>query len=180
MSTPPESQPALHHVAYACRDLDATHHFYADLLGFELVHTEVTEFDKGWFRHVFYDLGDGCAIAFFDLHGVGEETPMRTAISTDLGLPMWVNHVAFRADAARKAEVKARCKADGVKPVMEIDHHWCHSAYYADPNGILVELCEDTPGMPVEPAEAERLRHATPAQAGDALRDANAEAAARP
>ena len=31
----------LHHVAYATRDVDATTHFYEDLMGFPLVHTEV-------------------------------------------------------------------------------------------------------------------------------------------
>ena len=31
-----------------------------------------------------------------------------------------------------------------------------------DPNGILVELCLDRPGIPVDEAEAERLMHATP------------------
>ena len=30
-----------HHVAFACRDTEATRHFYEDLLGFPLVHTEV-------------------------------------------------------------------------------------------------------------------------------------------
>mgnify|MGYP006319620283 CR=1 FL=1 len=50
----------VHHVTYACRDLEATHHFYDDLMGFKLVHTEVNTFDHGgFFRHTFYDLGDG-------------------------------------------------------------------------------------------------------------------------
>jgi glyoxylase I family protein len=31
----------LHHVAYACKDIEATHHFYEDLMGFKLIHTEV-------------------------------------------------------------------------------------------------------------------------------------------
>ena len=34
-------------MAYACRDLEATHHFYEDLMGFKLVHTEVNAFDRG-------------------------------------------------------------------------------------------------------------------------------------
>ncbi|MCP4225159.1 MAG: hypothetical protein GY773_17620, partial [Actinomycetia bacterium] len=35
------AEPGFHHVAYACRDVDATHHFYEDLMGFPLVHTEI-------------------------------------------------------------------------------------------------------------------------------------------
>jgi catechol 2,3-dioxygenase-like lactoylglutathione lyase family enzyme len=152
----------LHHVACACRDLDATHHFYADVLGLPLVHTENTPYEDGWFRHVFYDLGGGAAIAFFDLHGVGEPDPLRTAISTDLGLPSWVNHVAIRCDEGRRDEVLARLEADGGEEPLTLDHGWCRSTYLLDPNGIVVELCVDTPGLPVEPEEAERLRHVEP------------------
>src|ERR1700730_13064843 len=89
-----------HHVAYACRDLAATTHFYEDLMGFPLVHTEISQFGAGFFRHVLYDLGDGTAIAFFDLHDVGEREGWKSAISTGNGLPVWVNHVAFSADQA--------------------------------------------------------------------------------
>ena len=155
-ATPP--QPALHHVAFACRDLDETHAFYGEVLGLELVHTEVAQGPDGYFRHVFYDLGDGSALAFFDLHGVGEPDPLRTAISEDLGLPLWVNHLALRTDADRQAALVARLADAGHEPVMDIDHGWCHSVYFRDPNGIVVELCRDTPGMPIDPQRADELR----------------------
>ena len=69
--------PGLHHVAYVCRDLDATHHFYADLLGLPLVHTEISQRGEGWLKHVFYDLGGGSALAFFALHGMGEPDELK-------------------------------------------------------------------------------------------------------
>jgi len=148
----------LHHVAYACKDAEATHHFYEDLMGFELVHTEIEQFDRGgYFRHMFYDLGDGTCIAFFDLHGVGERSDWNSAISKGNGLPVWVNHIAFKATEERQDEVKARMTADGVAPLMEVDHGWCHSLYYVDPNGIMVELCRGTPGFAPDPAAARRL-----------------------
>ena len=97
----------VHHVAYVCRDLEATHHFYEDLMGFQLVHTEVETLENGgFFRHTFYDLGDGTCIAFFDVHGVGEKDGWSTAISKGVGLPVWVNHVAFKADEARQQDVR--------------------------------------------------------------------------
>lgn len=148
--------PALHHIALACRDVDATHRFYGELLGLELVHTEVQKLRRSVVRHFFYDLGDGSSIAFFDLHGVGPE-PLKTAISTDLELPVWVNHVALRVDGERRAELVDRLAAAGVEPTLELDHGWCVSTYYTDPNGVLIELCEDTTGMPREPAEAARI-----------------------
>lgn len=155
-------RPALHHMAFACHDLDATHHFYADLLGFELVHTEIKKIGEGWFTHVFYDLGDGSAIAFFKLHGLGEPAPLKTAISDDLGLPTWVNHIALRVDEATLQQRSTTLQEDGLYPFMAVDHGWCRSIYFVDPNGILIELCADAPGLPVDAAEAERLRHLTP------------------
>lgn len=153
-----------HHVAFACRDPEATHRFYSEVLGFPLEHTELSQFDKGWFRHVFYGLGDGSSIAFFELHGVGEPTPLKTAVSTDLGLPIWVNHVAIRVDRETQARLAAKVRDAGFRVVMEHDHGWCHSVYLRDPNGILVELCTDHPGgMPADRDEAERLRTVVPA-----------------
>jgi catechol 2,3-dioxygenase-like lactoylglutathione lyase family enzyme len=147
----------VHHVAYACKDIKATHHFYQDLMGFQLLHTEVQDFeDGGFFRHIFYDLGDGSCIAFFDVHGVGERDDWSSAISEGVGLPVWVNHIAFKADEAKQAAVKERMELADIKPLMEIDHGWCHSLYYLDPSGIMVEFCRDTPGVPIDP-DATRL-----------------------
>ena len=106
MST--SSKPGFHHVAYACRDIDATHQFYEELMGFHLVHTEVVEMEGGFFRHTFYDTGDGSCLAFFDIHGVGEKDDWDSAISTGNGLPVWVNHVAFSATEEKQNEVKER------------------------------------------------------------------------
>lgn len=153
-----------HHVAYACRDLGATVHFYEDLMGFPLVHTESAAFTPpppnprglrpGYMRHVFFDAGDGEAIAFFDLHDAGEKADWRSDVSTGNGLPVWVNHCAFRADEAQQVATKVRMAAEGIEPLMELDHGWCHSVYFLDPNGIMVELCRDTPGLPVDATAA--------------------------
>ncbi|MGI9030567.1 MAG: VOC family protein [Ilumatobacteraceae bacterium] len=161
-STASTKPVGMHHVAYACRDVEATHHFYEDLMGFPLVHTEFEPREGGaYLRHVFYDLGDGTCIAFFDLNGMGEREGWTSAISTGNGLPVWVNHVAFKADQVRQDEVRARMAGEGIEPLMDIDHGWCHSLYFVDPNGIMVELCRDTPGIEADPAEATRLLRAT-------------------
>ena len=70
------------------------------------------------------------------------------------GLPVWVNHVAFAADEARMAEARDRLSSAGITPLMEVDHGWCHSLYYMDPNGIMVEFCRDTGGFAADPAAA--------------------------
>ncbi|MCB1643869.1 MAG: VOC family protein [Pseudomonadales bacterium] len=152
-----------HHVAFACRDLHETVHFYQDLLGFPLIHTEMQGSSEGYMKHIFFDLGDGSSMAFFYLKGVGEPQELKTDISTGLGLPVWVNHVAFAADQARYDQVKATMSEAGMVPVMEVDHDWCHSVYYGDPNGILVEFCMDTPGIQPDNQKATELLDANPA-----------------
>src|SRR4051794_2569964 len=90
---------AYHHIALATRDLEATHRFYTDVMGFELKKAVVapTPSGKGYAKHVFYDTGDGTLIAFWDLHD--ETIPdFDPAISTGAGLPEWVNHIAFGAE----------------------------------------------------------------------------------
>lgn len=157
------SVPSLHHIALACRDPHATYRFYDGLLGFPLVYAEMDRgSDGGWFKHLFFDLGDGSCLAFFDLHGMGETEGYGTAISTGLGLPFWVNHVAVRADAERVAEVRARLDGAGIEAEMELDHGWCQSLYVTDPNGILVELTVDTPGFRPDPEGARRILAAAP------------------
>jgi glyoxylase I family protein len=151
-----------HHVAYATRDIEATTHFYNDLMGFPLTYTEVQGAGESWVRHVFYDVGDGEALAFFEFQGVGEKPGYATDLSDRVGLPFWVNHASFRATSQKQEEVRARMETAGIKPIMEQDHGWCHSLYYIDPNGIMVELCRDTPGFRPDADEAMRLVKASP------------------
>jgi catechol 2,3-dioxygenase-like lactoylglutathione lyase family enzyme len=132
---------AIHHLALATRDPQATNRFYTTAMGFELVRVEVgpTESEGGWAKHLFYDTGDGM-LAFWDLHDE-TLTGWDPAISTGQGLPVWVNHVAFTArDEDHYASCLARWLDHGLD-VAEIDHEWCRSLYAEDPNGILVEWC---------------------------------------
>jgi catechol 2,3-dioxygenase-like lactoylglutathione lyase family enzyme len=159
--------PGFHHVAYACRDIEATTTFYENL-GFPLLYTEVSPASPtgGFLRHIFFDTGDGSCLAFFDVHGVGEQPDWRSDISTGNGLPVWVNHVAFSATKERQEDARARMDALGIAPLMELDHGWCHSLYYQDPNGIMIEFCRDTPGFVADPEAAHALikKVPTPAQ----------------
>ncbi len=143
-----------HHVAFACKDPEETRHFYEDLLGFPLIHTEIDGNDTGGIKHLFFDLGDGSSMAFFYLEGDRAPSDYKTEISTGLGLPVWVNHVAFKANIERKQQVRERLHQAGLAPLMEVDHDWCQSLYYVDPNGIMVEFCEDSPGIVPDRATA--------------------------
>ena len=134
-----------HHVALATADLNATHAFYTQAMGFELVRAVVAPTDApgGWAKHVFYDTGGDGMIAFWELHDPRIPT-VNPSISEGLGLPIWVNHFAFDApDLDRLAAARQRWLDQGID-VMEIDHGFCVSVYCTDPNGILVEWCADT------------------------------------
>ena len=128
----------------------ATHAFYADVLGFELVKAVAAPTDRpdGWAKHLFYRTGDDASadpgmIAFWELHDERMQDN-DTAISTGLGFEAWVNHVAFDASDLDDIERRKRQWLEAGIDVMEIDHGFCVSIYTMDPNGILVEFCTDT------------------------------------
>ena len=149
----------LHHVAFAARDVEATYDFYSRRLGMPLVHAENHLTDKGWFRHFFFDMGGGESLGFFAFENVGEKPGWRSEISTGLGLPVWVNHVAFNVETVDElAAMRKRIEGNGVKIQMEVDHGWCRSIYMIDPNGIMVEFTTTTKAEEFAQSEEEALR----------------------
>ena len=150
---------SLHHVAFATRDPEATYQFYTQKLGMPLIHTENHLQQDGYLRHFFFDLGDGGCLAFFQVEDVGEEKDYKTAISLGSGLPIWVNHIAFRLDTEEELDqMEEQLKARGVEGLFEIDHGWCRSVYTVDPNGIMVEFCVTTKTEEFAQSEEEALR----------------------
>jgi catechol 2,3-dioxygenase-like lactoylglutathione lyase family enzyme len=141
-----------HHIALATNDMAETHRFYTEIMGFRLAKSSVSATpDGGWAKHLFYDTGDGSLIAFWELHD--DTIPaFNPAISQGLGLPSWVNHVAFSAaDVDALEEHKQRLLGHGLV-VVEIDHGFCRSIYVTDPSGVLVEFCTTT--QPLDDADA--------------------------
>jgi catechol 2,3-dioxygenase-like lactoylglutathione lyase family enzyme len=133
-----------HHVAIAAKDLEATHRFYGEAMGFELLKVDVMPYlEHGWARHLFYDTGNGEMFAVWDLHddSIGD---FDAGISTGLGLPQFVNHIAFAAAGLEDLDAKRdRWLANG-HDVVRIDHGWCVSIYANDPSGTMVEFCYST------------------------------------
>ena len=150
---------SFHHTAFATHDPEGTHAFYTGAMGFELVKVEVAPTPKGgWAKHFFYDTGGGELMAFWDLHDETIGSGWSSAISTGLGLPEWVNHLAFAAADLDELEQRKLRLLDAGHDVVEIDHRWCTSIYANDPNGILVEFCTTTrPFTDSDREEAQRL-----------------------
>lgn len=157
----------IHHIAFGTRCTRATYEFYNDKLGMPLVHCENHRLKNGYFRHFFFDMGMGQALGFFEIHDVGETPDYRTDPSTGLGMPLWVNHVAFRMPDQQSYEaLRERLRERGVLLLGETDHDFCQSLYLVDPNMLMVEFCYDTDetkfGM--TPDEAYRTLFETPAE----------------
>lgn len=151
---------SFHHVAIATRDLDATHRFYTEVMGFDLVKVVVGEtMEGGWARHAFYDTHQGGLMAFWDIHdGNDEKLDFEPSISKGLGLPAWTNHIAFDAPTLAELDAVKRRWLDHGHALAEIDHGWCTSIYITDPNGIMVEFCTSTRDLTeVDAAEAAEL-----------------------
>jgi catechol 2,3-dioxygenase-like lactoylglutathione lyase family enzyme len=143
---------SFHHVAIATRDLEATHRFYTEACGFELRKVDVMPFQEdGWARHLFYDTGNGELMAIWDLHD--ETLPdFDPAISTGLGLPTFVNHIAFGAHSLDDLEARKDRWLGHGHDVVRIDHGWCVSIYANDPSGTMVEFCVTTRALTEEDA----------------------------
>ena len=134
-----------HHTAFATRDLQATHAFYTESMGFELAKVVAAPSPEGgWAKHVFYETGKDEFIAFWELHDVPGTANLETNLCRAAGLPDYINHIAFAVSTADDlARRKDRWLAAG-RDVLEIDHGWCTSIYTKDPNDNLVEFCLTT------------------------------------
>lgn len=138
MSTPSPVK-GLHHHAWRCRDSEETRAFYEDLLGMKLAiflrlpHYEQPG-DRPPFTHLFFEMGDGSYIAFFDL--ADDDVTVQ-----DPETPDWVNHIALEVESLEALEdYKSRLEAAGVAVKGPKNHHFVHSIYFYDPNGIRLEL----------------------------------------
>jgi len=143
----------LHHVAYRCRDAQRSVDFYTKVIGLKyaagLVPPESVS-SPSWplnepgqpprkvvgepadSIHIFFELGDGSYLAFFDVPGP-EDEPERT--------PWWVKHIAFETQSMDKLRAaKQRLEAHGVQVLGPKDHDLCQSIYFMDPDGHRLEI----------------------------------------
>lgn len=145
----------LHHNAYVTRDMEATRHFYEDLIGMPLVATwcEADELfgKQRVYCHCFFGLADGSALAFFQFAHAEDQQLFGPAMP-----PSPFRHIALNVDAETQALVERRLKNAGfTEPQFYVlEHGYCRSIYATDPNGMILELTTDNP----EAAQGERER----------------------
>jgi catechol 2,3-dioxygenase-like lactoylglutathione lyase family enzyme len=135
---PPERRPptagrGIHHTALISSDVRRTVEFYQGVLGFPL--TDMFENrDYPGSTHFFFDVGNGNAIAFFDLPGL-DLGPYAEVLG---GL----HHCALSMEPGAWAAARDRLDAAGVR----YEHASGTSLYFRDPDGARLELISDPLG----------------------------------
>ena len=123
----------IHHTALISSDVERTIEFYQGLLGFPL--TELFENrDYPGSSHFFFDVGNGNAVAFFDLPGL-DLGPYAEVLG---GL----HHLALSVTPERWSVIKDKLDEAGVPYLLESKT----SIYLSDPDGARVELISDPLG----------------------------------
>ena len=136
----------LHHTAYVSRDLEATRKFYEDIIGLPLIATwcesDVLFGEERTYCHVFFGLGDGGALAFFQF-----ERPDDTELFGPKMPASPFHHIALKVDQATQSAIESRVQAAGIKEpdTYMLDHGYCRSLYVVDPNGMICEFTCDHP-----------------------------------
>lgn len=134
----------LHHTAYVVKDLEATRHFYEDILGFPLVATWCEQEElfgsERTYCHCFFGLADGSALAFFQFADANDQTEF----GPDLA-PSPFRHVALNVDKETQAALERRIDAAGLQEPQTyvLEHGYCRSVYAVDPDGMIVEFTLD-------------------------------------
>ncbi len=150
----------INHVALVCRDMKETVDFYTGVLEMKLVKT--IDLPGGRGQHFFFDSGNGSTLAFFWFPDAPEGAPGIASMNRAPGAAMTtahgsMNHLAidipleeFEAYADRLRskgiELKILNHNDGPEHASEDlrDSTWIRSMYFADPNGIWLELAAFT------------------------------------
>lgn len=137
----------LNHAAFVTHDAAATADFYTRIMGMEIAHTVVDDFipsteTKFPFIHLFFRMGDGSTIAFF-------ESPMLPPPAKS-SHPVYdiFNHFAFQVNSREEVEQwKVWLNQNGVETRGPVDHDGQFlSVYFHDPAGIRLEVT-----MPTDP-----------------------------
>lgn len=168
----------MNHVALVCRDMQETIDFYTDVLEMKLVKT--IDLPDGRGQHFFFDSGAGSTVAFFWFPDAPEAAPGIASMDRREGASSVtahgsMNHLALNIPLDRFDEYVDRIRQKGI-PVKVLSHNdapdphateevtphtWIRSMYFADPNGIWLELAAYTREF-----TARDVEH-TPARSGD-------------
>lgn len=131
----------LNHAAYVTHDAEATVRFYTKVMGMELASTILGERipstgDAFPYFHLFFRMGDGSTMAFFESPGLPA-----AAKATHPAYDVF-NHIAFQVDSVEEVKRwREWLGANGVEVIGPIEHEGLVlSIYFRDNNGYRLEL----------------------------------------
>ncbi len=157
----------LHHVTLVASNAPRTADFYTRVLGLRLIKTTVNFDDPGSY-HLYFADGSGTAgtvITFF-------EWPRAPRGRTGIG---GTHHVALRvADRTGLLRWKRRLTDAGLRVRGPYHRQYFTSIYFRDPDGVILEIATEGPGMLVNESGADRPQRTPP---GDLVRGGRDEAA---
>jgi catechol 2,3-dioxygenase-like lactoylglutathione lyase family enzyme len=137
----------LHHITLICADVERSLEFYRGVLGMRLVKQTVNT-DDGTARHLFFGDEAGqpgtmvTCLEYSDLDdgvvGRGSTHHFALSVGTEEELVAWANYLRDR----------------GIPSTEVMDRVYFRSLYIRDPDGHIVELATEGPGLTVdEPLE---------------------------
>ena len=133
----------LHHITAICANLERTVSFYRDLLGMTLLKQTTNEDDPGS-RHFYFgdnDASPGSLITFM-------EYPHMEEGQVGVGI---VHHFALRTGSLEELNAwHAHLTAHGVQSTEPINRTYYSSIYFRDPDGHIVEIATDGPGLVID------------------------------
>ncbi len=138
----------LNHLVLNVRDMDESHHFWHELLGFRHVGTLKPGEGRPPVKMQFYsgvDTSDDVNhhdLALVEMPGLNEPPIQWDMFQSNLA----VNHIAITyPDRESWLEQVQYLKDKGVTMNLRIDHGMTHSVYINDPNGYGVEVLYELP-----------------------------------
>jgi catechol 2,3-dioxygenase-like lactoylglutathione lyase family enzyme len=127
------SARGVHHTAHISSDVERTIQFYDGLLGFPLIEMFENR-DYAGSTHFFFDIGNGNALAYFDLPSLDLE-PYREVLGGH-------HHLAISMTPTQWEAARQRLDAAGVT----YTHVDGSSLYFGGPDGERLELISDPLG----------------------------------
>ncbi|MCW2570881.1 MAG: glyoxalase/bleomycin resistance protein/dioxygenase [Frankiales bacterium] len=137
----PQTPQMLNHLAYVTPDAEKTVEFYTQVLGLEFVLAVIDDKVPSTgepfpYFHIFFRLGDGSTIAFFEAPGLPPRAP------TPHPAYEIFDHLALQVDSREAVDAwHARLTGLGLSVVGPVDHKIIYSVYFYDPvNDIRLEI----------------------------------------
>lgn len=137
---------AVQHLVLRVRDIDKSHHFYTEILGFE----QCGALDSGrypWDMRFYRGHPDHHHdLALSQLTEAESAPPVETPWQMVVGKTPGVDHIAMcYPDRESWLNQIAWMKSQGVEFLVRGNHGMTHSAYVADPDGNGIEVLYDVP-----------------------------------